>query len=250
MLSIEYELSLVETAVFLAIRGDEELARAYHRAIDPLYEMEDPEQRQRAFEPLFRGFFTSMGLDRVVGGLIAQRPLVGQLVDRCVVREAARKKSESAELFMPESHDESGKCVMVIEACPQSLIDSERFVFNMRRELLHVSDMLDERFGYQRDSFSGPLPFQNLQRDRYRVLWDTYVAGRLDGEGLGSGEEISRLEQAFVRVFAGMNNDAILTAFREVLRTDSMTHRAMMDWAAEPTQLMRSGVSPAGKIAV
>ena len=250
MLSIEYELSLVETTVFLAVRSDEELGRAYHHAIDPLYEIDDPEQRQHAFEPVFRSFFTSLGLDLVVGGLIAERPRVGQLLDRCVVREAARKKSESAELFIPESHDASAKRIMVIEVCPQSLIDSDRFVYRMRRELLHVSDMLDERFGYQRDSFSGPLSFQNLQRDRYRVLWDTYVAGRLQAEGLGADDEISRLEQNFSRVFVGENPAAIRAAFQDIRKSTSLTHRGLMDWAAEPNRLMGSVASPTGKIAV
>lgn len=250
MLTIEYELSLIETAVFLAVRNDQELGRAYHRAIDPLYEIEDPEQRRREFEPAFRSFFTSLGLDRVVGGLITERPLVEQRVERCVVREAARKKSESAELFIPESHDQTSKRIMVIEVCPQSLIDSDRFVFRMRRELLHVADMLDERFGYQRDTFSGQLSFQNLQRDRYRVLWDTFVAGRLQAEGFGTDAEVTRLEEAFARVFYGMNQGAIRTAFRAVLRADSLTHRDMMDWAAEPDGLVGKTLEPSVKVAV
>ena len=34
---------------------------------------------------------------------------------------------------------------------------------------------LDERFGYLRETFAGDPSWQNLQRNRYRVLWDTYL---------------------------------------------------------------------------
>ena len=51
----------------------------------------------------------------------------------------------------------------------------------LRHELTHVGDMLDPAFGYERalpPSDVGPSG-DNILRDRYRVLWDVTIDGRL-----------------------------------------------------------------------
>ncbi len=182
MLTIEYEQSLIETTVFLAVRNDDRLECELHQVVDSLYEIPDEELRQREFVPVFREFFMRLGFDRLIAGLLAERPLVGELVDRCVVREAPRKKAQSAELLVQDKRgggDRVGR-TLVIQICPQSFLDTGRLITLIRRELLHVADMLDERFGHARETFSGDPSQQNLHRRRYRVLWDTYVAGRVE----------------------------------------------------------------------
>ena len=73
MLRIQYEQSLVETTVFLAVRHDEPLECALHSIIDPLYAIPDEELRQREFGAVFRDFFTKLALDRLITGLLAER---------------------------------------------------------------------------------------------------------------------------------------------------------------------------------
>jgi hypothetical protein len=56
----------------------------------------------------------------------------------------------------------------------------------LRHELMHVADMLDPAFGYERSlptSDDGPSA-DNIVRDRYRVLWDVTIDGRLARAGL------------------------------------------------------------------
>ena len=242
MLTIQYEQSLVETTVFLAVRRDEPLECALHSITDPLYAIPDEELRQREFGVVFRDFFTKLAFDRLITGLLAERPLVGELVDRCVVREAARKKLQSAELLVrgdKDREDTSGK-TLVIQICPQSFLDTERLIPLMRRELMHVADMLDERFGYVREAFSGDPSRQNLQRDRYRVLWDVFVEGRLEREQVGVMKEKERLERAFDRVFANETEGAHGGVFGRVFGAPTLTHRNFMEWAREPALLFGS----------
>ena len=250
MVTIEYEQSLIETTVFLAVRNDERLECELHQVVDRLYEIPDEERRQREFAPVFREFFTKLGLDRLIVGLLAERPLIGERVDRCVVRDAPRKKAQSAELLVQDNEhdDEHLRRTLVIQICPQSFLDAGgttalssprgRFVTLMRRELLHVADMLDKRFGYIRETFSGEPSWQNLQRDWYRVLWDTYVAGRLEREQLGVNGEKERLERAFGRVFANGIADIDGGVFAGIFDAPSLTHRNFMDWAREPVLLL------------
>ncbi len=242
MVTIEYEQSLVETTVFLAVRKDERLECELHQVVDRLYEIPDEELRQREFVPVFREFFTKLRFDRLIAGLLAERPLIGALVDRCVVREAARKKAQSAELLVQDNQggeDRVGR-TLVIQICPQSFLDTGRLITLMRRELLHVADMLDQRFGYVRETFSGQPSRQNLQRDRYRVLWDTYVAGRLTREQFGVTGEKERLERAFGRVFANYTARTHDGVFAAIFDAPSLTHRNFMDWAREPVLLLDS----------
>lgn len=244
MLAIEYEQSLVETTVFLTTRANETLECELHLAIDPLYEILDEELRQREFVTVFRDYFAKLKLDHAIGNLIAERPLIARHVDQCIVREAARKKDESAELFVREIKNSGTKYrTLVIQVCPGSLIDSKRLDVQMRRELLHVSDMLDECFDYEYETFSGPLSLQNLQRDRYRVLWDTYVEGRLHREKLGVQKEKSRLQQSFERVFTNCSPTPDERMFHEVFNASSLTHEILIKWAREPDLLFDSLVS-------
>lgn len=243
MARIEYEQSLVETVVFLATREDEQQECEFHLAIDPLYAIADEELRQREFVPVFRDFFSRLGLDKTIVDLIAERPLVGEQVDRLLVREASRKRDESVEMFVRDSKDETAAiCTLVIQACPDSLVHSGRFVPRIRRELLHVADMLDERFGYDRESLAGVSSHQNLVRDRYRVLWDVYVEGRLEREGRGIDGEVKHLQQAIGRVFA--QDDACLdgAVFRRAFEAPRLTHQMLMDYASNPHQLINSSI--------
>lgn len=239
MITIEYEQALVETAVFLAARREERLECELHECIDRLYEIADHELRHREFARVFREFFTKLGFDRFMVALLAERPPVGERVDRCVVREAARTKAQSAELFIQgrQTGDHHVVRTLVIQMCPQSFLDTGRFITRMRRELLHVADMLDERFGYRREAFAGEPSRQNLQRDRYRVLWDTYVAGRLEREHLGVNGERQQLERAFGRVFANYMTGTDGEVFARIFDAPSLTHRNFMDWAREPVLL-------------
>lgn len=230
MFTIEYEQSLIETAVFLAVRKTSQLECEFHQVIDPLYEIPDEELQHRAFTPVFRDYFTKLKLDHVMGGLITERPLIHQHLDRCIVREAARTKEESAELFVRES-DKGEKIhrTLVIQVCPQSLIEPEQIDLQMRRELLHVADMLDEQFGYQPEEFDGPLSLQNLQRDRYRVLWDTYVEGRLHREGYGTQKDKLHMQRAFDRVFTNDDIRFDAVTFCNIFDATNLQHNSLMN---------------------
>lgn len=239
MIAIEYDSTLLEQAAFLAARKDQGLERLLHQAIDPLYEIADEESRQQAFQTAFRDLFTELELDRVVSGLLAEQPLIGQFVGKCIVRPAHRSKHQSAELYVQDSDGESTPSdrTLLIHAVPDSFIDREAFIQRMRRELFHVADMVDERFAYQREVMAGMPSRQNLVRDRYRVLWDVYVEGRLAQQGRDDERTIELLRGAFKRVFAGFDVAACEEVFHRVFHADTITHDRLLKWARAPNTL-------------
>lgn len=247
MISFEYDPGLIEQGVFLAVRSDPTAERELHSSIDPFYSIDDDDEPNRAFTRAHVEWFKRLKLDRVVGELIEERPLIVDLVERCVIREAARRKDEYAELFVragsgPRSRKDR---TLVIQLCPESFSAPERIATHLRRELLHVSDMLDERFGYVSEGFSGLPAKQNLIRDRYRTIWATFVEGRLVREGCVSQSNVKRLERSFERLYGFSGGDASSVAFDSVFQADQLTHDRMMLWATEPETLLRSvGGSP------
>lgn len=254
-MTVEYDQVLVEQATFLAVRQSADLEREFHGVIDPVYEMTDEESRQGAYAAVFRDYFAKLKLDRLIEGLLAERPLIKAHVGSCLVREAARRKDESAELFVQEKESDStaDTRTLVIQACPQSLIrncggaaDSDAFTLRIRRELLHVSDMLEPRFEYDRTAITGLPAQQNLVRDRYAVLWDIYVEGRLIREGRSDDANGSRLERGFRRAFSGHVEQFGCDAFQFVIEAEQLTHPTLMAWAREPDGLFtRGGEMPA-----
>lgn len=236
---VEYDPALVEQAVRLAVRSDRSAEQSLHNQVDPLYAIEDCEKRDRAFTQTFAEWFTQLGLGRPLAEVIAERPSIDQRVAMCLVRMASRRKAESAELFVrQDSPSVPIARTLVIQLCAESLVEPETMRPFLRRELLHVSDMLDDDFGYVREEFDGLPAQQNLVRDRYGVLWDVYVERRLMDEGLVGGERMERLRVGFEKAFTLGGQPPAAHAFDRVMQCRSLTHRQLYSWANEPRQAL------------
>ena len=201
---VDYDAVLVEHAVFEAGRRDPELEAEIHQATDPLYEIDDLRKRDAHFAVVCKTFFQRLELDHPLAQLLAEHPLIERAVHRCVVRKAPRSRQEMAELYIKHDLDTgTWMRTIIIQVCPHSLLNPEKLGVKMRRELMQIADMLDERFGYRRDSLAGRLPRENLIRDRYRVLWDIYAQGRLARSGHGNETVMAALAVQLRHVFAG-----------------------------------------------
>jgi len=247
---IEYHPKLVESAVAAATRQDAALERRLHAVTDPLYALPPGPQREARFQQAYATFFSSLGLERVLTDLLDEQPLIGRLVDRCVVLAAGRTKDESAELFVKRG-EQGGPAQtrsLLIRVCPQSLLDGRRLRPLMGRELLHVADMLDGQFGYRLESIGGPPSRQNLIRDRYRAVWDSYVEGRLLRAGKVCDSREQELWQAFLRAFGRHGEPPPRQAFDRVFSADELTHVQIFAWAADPDSLCGPGTGQAGRL--
>lgn len=242
MIRIEYDPQLVEHSVLLAVRSDASAERELHKTIDPFYDIQDAEQREKAFVQAFAEWFDRLSLGRMIHELVAQRPLISDTVERCVVREAHRRRAEGAELCIQGGGSERipPSRTVVIQLCPESVAAPQRAGAHLRRELLHISDMLDGGFGYEPRAFVGSLPAENLIRDRYRCLWSTYVEGRLVREGgmPSKGADVRAAECH--RVFGKPGVGGGGAAFEVAFNAGYLTHGELLDWARRPEGLCDS----------
>ncbi|MDP6116802.1 MAG: hypothetical protein QGF00_20050 [Planctomycetota bacterium] len=232
-MEIEYDPRLLESVVFLELRrrelaGDTDPARLYRERIDPLYELspEDP-NRESGFRDIHAESFRLLGMEQLVLDFLSEFPLVEEHVDRIVILKAPSRKEEGADMFVREDEgvgDHQRSTVLRLRA--ETFHEPERLSSLLRRELFHMSDMVDPAFGYGPDLSEGveTLAHENLIRDRYRVLWDTYIDGRLSRKGnLTNGNEETR-EELFRRAFSCLETPEADRIRRMFWESEHLTH--------------------------
>lgn len=250
--AIEYESRLVEEAVFCAVRTREE-ETDFRAERDQLYEIPDPETRETEFRVFHAACFERLGLGEGIAAALQEQPAVAANVGRCLVASALSSRDEGAELFvLPENGQaEAQRRAVLIRLTPETLTLPDRLGSLLRHELFHIADMLDPCFGYQPRlpvTEAGPTP-DRLLRDRYRVLWDAFIDGRLARLGRApSGIRAERLDD-FARAFP-MLRERAGEAFERFFNAESLTHAALVTFAADPEGALgrkRGGPHPGGR---
>lgn len=231
---IRYDARLVEEAVQLAVRGlAREDEKRFHSRREALYDHPDPDEREAGFEALHGEWFVCLGLDRPLHRALSERPGVRSGVSECRVTRAHSRQEEMADLLGREAAGLPP--VLVVRLRSESFQDEEALLRLLRHEILHVADMLDPAFGYQKElpaSEEGPS-YDNILRDRYRAVWSATVDGRLVGQGL-IGETMRRKRRKdFARSF-GMLGDQVDAAFQSWFQEPHPTHAAIVSYIQSP----------------
>jgi len=184
MIQLTYAPDLVEEAVLLAERtAPSEEARAFRRERNRIYELPDSEVREARFRSLHLRWFSHFALHRIVEQIVSQREDIADRVAQGRVLRALTRAEEGADLLDAASSALGGdwRPMLVVRLRPATLVEPDALGTFLLHELMHVGDMVDPSFGYQRSlpaSDDGPSG-DNILRDRYRVLWDVTIDGRL-----------------------------------------------------------------------
>jgi hypothetical protein len=225
MMGIDYEPALVEATVLASV-GDG--WKAFHDERDPLYTLADAEAREAAFVTLHARWFQRLGLDRPLPEALAERPEVAAACGRCIVARAGAAAAEAADLLVAPAV----RPTLLVRVTPERLGVWERARAFLRHELLHVADMLDRDFGYEPrlPAGDGPTLRAGRRAERYRVLWDAYVDGRLVAAGRAPvSVRLARLRE-FGRAFPELGEQAE-TAFRRFFEAGRCTHADLVAFA-------------------
>lgn len=233
---IAYDAVLVEESVLLAEGGLSAAEAATFRAErDRIYDVDDPDEREACFEELHGRFFLQLGLDRPLHEVLADRPELMLRTRGCRVLLAVSRQEETADVRAEVGAPPEAAPTIVVRLRPQSLLDAEALRTLLRRELLHVADMLDPAFGYLKElpGVDRDPAVVNLLRERYRVLWDATIDGRLCRGGLlGTRARAARLSE-FARAFP-MLGESAETAFASWFDGPRPTHAAIVAFIQEP----------------
>ena len=241
---VAYDCRLVEEAVFLAVRRDAgPRAAGYQPQRNRVYEIKDPEIRESRFRDLNREWFVRLALREALEQTLAERFPSSARLGRCQVFAAAARAEEMADLWMPSADmlersraagaEPSG--TLVVWLLPESLVAPDALRAFLRHEFLHVADMLDPAFGYERTlpvSDVGPA-YDSLLRNRYRVLWDATVDGRLVREGALDGRVREARYAEFARTFP-MAGDRAVEQFAPWFDGPRPRHQDLVAFAVDP----------------
>lgn len=237
MIRFTYDPDLVEDAVLLWERAAPRVdARAFRRERDRIYEIADVEQREASFRALHLRWFVRLALHDIVEESVGGRVDIPDRVGEGRVLRALTRREEGADLIdwvVPGSADVHP--LLVLRLRPAILLEPEALRALLRHELTHIGDMLDPAFSYERTlppSDDGPSG-DNIVRDRYRVLWDVTIDGRLARAGLGSDRVRAARWQEFTRTFS-MLGDRRSAAFDGWFGRIRPTHAALVAFAQAP----------------
>lgn len=239
-----YAPDLVEEAVLTAectLSRDE--ARAFRRERDRIYECADHDRRDLEFRALHLAWFARLGLSRAVDDILDEYPELNARLGEARVLRALTRREEGADLVDSVLPAASHQPLLVVRLRPATLLDRASLPALLRHEMMHVADMLDPVFGYERNlpsSDDGPSA-DNMLRDRYRVLWDTTIDGRLvRSEKAGPATREARRRE-FLAAFT-MLGERAGDIFAEWFDQPRSTHQAMVAFAESPRE---AGSGPA-----
>jgi hypothetical protein len=237
MIRFSYSPVLMEEAVLLVEptlpAADR---RAFRRERDRIYEVVEPADREARFTAFHQRWFVRLELYHGVERVVAERPELAARLDDCRVVPAAKRTDEGADLLDRVALGHPGAPpLLVMRLRPATLVEPDVLRLLLRHELTHVWDMLDPAFGYERvlpGCEDGPA-HDNILRDRYRVLWDVSIDGRLVRAGLG--DEAMRVVRwrEFAATFPMLGSRA-RGAFEDWFDRLTPTHAALMAFALRP----------------
>ncbi len=228
---------LAERAVWEALRDDPRSAE-YHRQRDAVYTLSDPEDREAAFVRLHAEWFIRLDVDAPIRVAMSEQAAALRTIRRCLVAAAGERRAEGAELYV----DSSGARSLLILLRPAVLATPVRALALLRGELMHIADMLDPAFLYEPrlpDQPVGPAR-DRLVQERYRILWNCSVEGRLARMGRLAPTGRERMWTEFRGAF-GFLGAAARSCFERLFDGPRPGHPDLVAMANDPASSSLTG---------
>ena len=234
--NLVYGPRLIEEAVF-HVQHDNHVSEEFQRRRNRIYEIADGDECDRLFNELNRAWFERLGLAKVIEQSLQEQPLIGAHVERCFVVGATQAKEEGAELFVAPNQKENshGRRTLRLLIRPESLLNEEELRTFLRHELFHISDMLGPAFAYEPTlpKAEGGPTYDTLITNRYRVLWDATIAGRMLRRGWCAATVREQQLNDFRTAFRMLDGDCE-EHFKRFFDAAELRHKELAAFAYDP----------------
>lgn len=242
----EYQSTLVEAAVLRAITHHPK-EKEFWKERNQNYQYANEEERENALQKSHKRWFEILDLGRPLREVFKTWPLLATETKQCLLIKASSRYQEGAELYVtPISPDVSPRerRSIVIQLTPEFFSQAQQLLTFLRRELLHIVDMLNPDFGYEPDFPKAPAgpTFNSIFQERYRILWDITIDGRLCQKNwLPLGDRDKHLS-IFKRAFPLPENKAE-ELFSHFFAGTSHTHAELVSFAQKPHEWLNEAYS-------
>jgi hypothetical protein len=238
-----FDEDLVEAVVFLCASGRRKgppslQIRRFHAAREKLYSLLDPDERNAAFFDLHLEWFREWQIEQFLREVTGKFPLLHAGLSALAFRKARAKNEEGAELFVNAQQERSS----IVAIRPGRFESDEALRCFLDHELMHVSDMIDPSFGYSPElALSGTARAnERLVRERYRLLWDVTIDGRLHARKLPTEAAREGRWSELDRAFAFWPEERRRSVFDSLWLTPAPQHGALLALASNPRDLRAS----------
>lgn len=239
-MQLRYDEDFIEAAVFTCTSGRRpgvpslQIAR-FHREREKLYSILDPDERNTAFFKLHLDWFREWGLETLLTNLLKEFPLLPEKLSVLAVRKTRGKNDEGVELYV----NEAGQRSAILALRPESFKRDTALRDYVRHEFIHLSDMLDPAFGYaptlDLPGLNGAQ--QRLARERYRLIWDITIDGRLAAAGHAPMQGREGHAAAFARGYSFWPEERRNDAFNSLWHSRTPRHAEFLALIADPRGL-------------
>jgi hypothetical protein len=244
---LRYDEDFVEEAVLLCATGRRkgvsslQIAR-FNRERERLYAILDPDERNTAFFALHLEWFREWGLERSLAHAVSEFPVLRESLGILAFRKSRGKNDDGTELYVNEAGERSG----VLAMRPERLSREAELGCFLRHELGHLHDMVDSAFGYEPElPGSGPsVNQQRLARERYRLLWDVTIDGRLSRGGRNTIATRDERRSEFGAAFAFWSEARQVEVFQSLWNHAAPTHQMLVSLVCDSRRLQTTGPGP------
>jgi hypothetical protein len=248
-MQLRYDDDFLEGAVFVRSNSRQQgpaaaQVRRFHREREKLYSILDPDERNTAFFQLHLEWFREWRLERLLLELLDEFALLRENLSTVAFHKARAQRDEGAELYVGPEH---GRVAMVALRCERFERPDELASF-LRHEFSHLHDMVDPVFGYSPQlHLPGQNPAQQrLTRERYRLLWDITIDGRLDARSRATVQERDGHRRGLHGAFSFWPEDKREEVFEWLWLNPNPQHEQLLAIAADPRGLKQTNQPAAG----
>lgn len=235
-----FDDDLVEAVVFLCASGKRRgvpplHVRRFHAERERAYSILDPDARNAAFARVHFGWFREWRVESALAAVVAQFPLLDPYLAGLAFRKARVKSEEGSELYGRPDGQRRG----IVALRPERFEHEESLLQFLHHELMHLSDMLDPSFGYVPDLAQAgqTVSQQRLIRERYRLLWDVTIDGRLWRSGRATIASEAQRCAEFERGFGFLPEGDRAILFAQLWTGRLARHAELLAIASDPRHL-------------
>lgn len=242
-MEIEYDPSLVGEIINLEIErrdsenNDNQLFEEYQKMKEPIYDIEDEDDREDAFEEADREFFDKLSMGGGMEEVLEDFPTLQEQIGFLEIRRAVTREEEEGNISNREL--ETGKKAAIIRFRPDCFMQPEAFKKVIRHECMHLADILNEDFDYNTKRFAPNPSEESFIRDRYRIMWDMYIGSRFEKEGREEEADKSGCYKEFEALYLKVPADQRKAIFEKVWEMENLTHPGILELAKDPYKLLQ-----------
>jgi hypothetical protein len=236
-ITIQWKPDFIEEAVFITVKhleeaGDAEKIGDFHQQKDLIYEKVPKLEQNARFQEFYTKQFDILGLNSFFSNVFEEFPLLNDSHLKILGRRAWSRKEEGVELYV-----HAGVKSMIVKLQTLRMEHHQTLATYLRHELLHISDMLDPIFEYSPNpNLGGTNEVEdNLIRDRFRVLWDLYVASRLQKRGHDVLASFEKQRASLEKAFSTWHEKDRGRIFKATVGGEAWTQAGLLDMASGRT---------------